>query len=52
MQPSRMSGTRISPIEQFTGMEIDAARDTYECNSANVYRPLCVILTTYCGVDP
>ena len=27
MQPSRMSGTRISPIEQFTGMKIDAARD-------------------------
>ena len=25
MQPSRMSGTRISPI--FTGMKIDAARD-------------------------
>ena len=27
MQPSRLSGTRISPIEQFTGMKIDVARD-------------------------
>ena len=27
MQPSRMSTSRMSPIEQFTGMKIDAARD-------------------------
>lgn len=27
MQPSRMSTSRISPLEQFTGMKIDATRD-------------------------
>ena len=27
MQPSRMSTSRISPIEQFTGLKIDSARD-------------------------
>ena len=27
MQPSRMSTSRISPLEQFTGIKIDATRD-------------------------
>ena len=34
MQPSRMSTSRMSPIEQFTGMKNDAARDlrvTIQC---------------------